>query len=246
QVSATDKDTGNNARLTFKLLEGRGQQQQQQQQQASKFGIFPNNGFLYLKEPLDRESADHHTLTVEVVDNGSPALSSTATVQVRVLDANDNDPMFEKPAFEFFVPEDAEKGRRVGTVSAHDKDAGSNAALRYSLVNANGSFQINPVTGEIFTKVSLDRETKSSYEVTAEVHDQGTPPRSHRAVVKVIVADVNDNAPVFVEPAETLVGVREEQPVGTELAQVQAVDADEGKNAEIFYEIVQGELRMDV
>lgn len=144
QVSATDKDTGNNARLTFKLLEGPGQQQ------ASKFGIFPNNGFLYLKEQLDRETADHHTLAVEVVDNGSPALSSTATVQVRVLDANDNDPMFEKPVFEFFVPEDAEKGRRVGTVSAHDKDAGSNAALRYSLVNANGSFQINPVTGEWF------------------------------------------------------------------------------------------------
>ncbi|KAG0421044.1 hypothetical protein HPB47_003051 [Ixodes persulcatus] len=227
QVSATDKDTGNNARLTFKLLEGPGQQQ------ASKFGIFPNNGFLYLKEQLDRETADHHTLAVEVVDNGSPALSSTATVQVRVLDANDNDPMFEKPAFEFFVPEDAEKGRRVGTVSAHDKDAGSNAALRYSLVNANGSFQINPVTGEIFTKVLLDRESKSSYEVTAEVHDQGTPPRFHRAIVKVVVADVNDNAPVFVEPAETLVGVREEQPVGTELAQVQAVDADEGKNADV-------------
>lgn len=94
--------------------------------------------------------------------------------------------------------------------------------------------------GEIFTKVLLDRESKSSYEVTAEVHDQGTPPRFHRAIVKVVVADVNDNAPVFVEPAETLVGVREEQPVGTELAQVQAVDADEGKNADVFYEIVQG------
>lgn len=136
-----DKDTGNNARLTFKILES-------SPQQASKFGIFPNNGFLYLKEPLDRETVDKHTLTVQVVDNGSPALTSTATVHVQVLDANDNDPKFEKPTFEFFVPENVEKGHRVGAISAHDKDAGNNAALRYLLVNANGNFQINPVTGE--------------------------------------------------------------------------------------------------
>lgn len=232
QVTAGDRDTGNNARLTFHLPDTA--------QQTGKFGIFPNSGFLYLKEMLDREAADQYALTVEVVDNGNPSLTATATVQIHVLDANDNDPKFDKTVFEFEVRENVEKGHHVGTLSAHDEDLGNNAALRYALVSTDESFQINPVTGEVFTKALLDRETKSTHELLADVHDQGSPPRFHRTTVRITVTDVNDNSPVFVEPIDTVVGVREEQPVGTELAQVQATDADEGRNADIVYEILQG------
>ncbi|XP_064481266.1 protein dachsous-like [Ornithodoros turicata] len=237
QVTATDKDTGNNARLTFRLSDA--------SQQSGKFSIFPNSGFLYIKEMLDREAVDHYALTVEAVDNGAPPLTATATVHVQVLDVNDNDPKFDLTVFEFEVRENVEKGHHVGTVSAHDKDLGNNAALRYTLVSANESFQVNPITGEISTKALLDRETKATHELVADVHDKGSPPRFHRATVRISVIDINDNSPVFVEPVDTVVGVREEQPVGTELAQVQATDADEGRNADIIYEIVQGGGRSD-
>lgn len=79
-----------------------------------------------------------------------------------------------------------------------------------------------PPPGEIVTRVSLDRELKAVYEVTAEVHDEGRPPRHAHATVRVLVTDVNDNSPTFIEPREPSVSVREEQPAGTEVLQVSA------------------------
>lgn len=137
QVNATDRDTGNNARLTFRLTA------------SSEFGIFPNSGLLYLREPLDRESCDLYWLSVVVVDNGSPAMSATASVEVHVLDANDNAPEFSTSALELIVPENVPAGHLVGRVQARDQDTGSNAVLRYSLLHANSSsFKIDPATGE--------------------------------------------------------------------------------------------------
>ncbi|XP_076362796.1 protein dachsous-like isoform X2 [Tachypleus tridentatus] len=228
QVSATDRDTGNNARLTYKLSSGN----------EKKFGIFPNNGYLYLKDTLDREDTDRYIITVLAVDNGIPPLSANATVLVRVLDANDNSPEFEERKFLFTVEENTERGKLVGTVTAADKDLGNNASLRYSLLLSNSSFQINPITGEIFTKSTLDRENVSSYELTTEVRDQGSPSRSSRAMVVIRVLDENDNHPVFVMPTDKIISVREEQPVGTEVVQVEAIDADEGENASITYAVI--------
>lgn len=88
--------------------------------------------------------------------------------------------------------------------------------------------------------MTLDRENRSKYELTAEVRDQGTPSRSDHAVVDIQVLDANDNPPKFVEPLESIIEVLEEQPLGTEVVQVIAEDADENENGEITYEIIQG------
>lgn len=89
--------------------------------------------------------------------------------------------------------------------------------------------------------MTLDRENRSKYELTAEVRDQGTPSRSDHAVVDIQILDANDNPPVFIEPVESVIEVLEEQPVGTEVVQVIAEDADQNENGVITYEIVQGE-----
>ncbi|XP_054709042.1 protein dachsous-like [Uloborus diversus] len=239
QVTATDMDTGNNARLTYKLSPST------EDDASRKFGIFPNSGFLYLKETLDREITDSYSLTVVASDNGNPPLSASTTVSVKVLDANDNDPEFVEESFIFSVRENSKQGQHVGTVSARDRDLGNNASLRYSLMNTNDSFQINPVTGEIFTTRILDRETRPKYELKAQVRDQGTPFRSDQATVDIKVLDLNDNSPVFVEPVDSMVEVLEEEPVGTEVVQIVAEDADQDENAAITYEIVQGKESTD-
>lgn len=229
QVSATDRDTGNNARLSFRLTA------------SGEFGIFPNSGLLYIREPLDREVCDLHWLSVVVVDNGSPAMSATASVEVHVLDANDNAPEFIATSLELAVPENLPAGHLVGQLQARDQDAGSNAVLRYSLLHANGSsFKIDPATGDVHSLATLDREVQASYEVLVQVQDQGTPALSSTARLRILVVDENDNAPVFVEPLDRLLSVREHQPAGSELVQVRAVDADEGPNGQVVYEIVPG------
>ena len=76
------------------------------------------------------------------------------------------------------------------------------------------------LTGEISTRVALDRELRAVYEVIVEVRDEGNPPRKARSTVRVLITDVNDNSPTFIEPRESSVSIREEQPAGTEVLQV--------------------------
>uniref|UniRef100_A0A182SHC2 Cadherin domain-containing protein n=1 Tax=Anopheles maculatus TaxID=74869 RepID=A0A182SHC2_9DIPT len=247
QVSATDADTGNNARLTYKILGEDHQRTGKSTQPASPdervaeiFGIFPNSGWIYLRTKLDREVKERYNITVIVSDNGVPTLTATAHVIVTILDANDNSPIFAKNLYEFEIEENMRRGAMIGTVSASDYDAGINAVVRYSLIPSNTSFQINPVSGEITTRDSLDRETKASYDLVVEARDQGTPYRSSRVSVQIQILDVNDNAPDIVDPQEDVVSVREEQPIGTEVVKVRAIDRDHGQNASISYSILKG------
>lgn len=94
--------------------------------------------------------------------------------------------------------------------------------------------------GEIITKEPLDRETKGVHELVLEARDQGTPSRAARVPLKITVLDVNDNSPEIVDPQGDVVSVREEQPPGTEVARVRALDTDLGENASVTYTILKG------
>ncbi|XP_063241640.1 protein dachsous [Bacillus rossius redtenbacheri] len=235
QVSAVDLDTGNNARLTYRLLPG-----DDNSSAAAVFGVSPNSGWVFLRRPLDREARDRYALRVLAADGGSPPGSATARVSVTVLDANDNDPAFSRAGYEFCVEENRPRGAWVGRVDASDPDLGPNGAVRYSLIPANSSFSIHPVTGEITTRAPLDRELRARHELVAEARDQGSPPRGARVAVSVRVADVNDNPPELVDPREDVVSVREEQPAGTEVVRLRAVDRDAGENATVTYSLLKG------
>ncbi|XP_070151025.1 protein dachsous isoform X3 [Polyergus mexicanus] len=227
QVTAVDLDTGNNARLSYRL------------HGSAAFRISSNTGWIYLAQNLDRETLDRHTLTVLATDNGSPAATASASVVVTVLDDNDNDPRFEKDFYGFELLENLSSGTLVGSVSATDLDLGKNSLLRYAVVQANSSFTVDPDTGEITTREPLDRETKDVHELVLEARDQGTPSRAARVPLKITVLDVNDNSPEIVDPQGDVVSVREEQPPGTEVARVRALDTDLGENASVTYSILK-------
>lgn len=142
---AVDLDTGNNARLTYRLLSINNSRNIDS---SNIFGIFPNSGWIYLRSNLDRELEDHYVLTVAATDNGTPSETATTRVSVVVLDANDNDPVFARDFYEFYVEENQMRGALVGSVKASDKDAGQNSAIRYSLSPRNASFHVDPLTGE--------------------------------------------------------------------------------------------------
>lgn len=112
------------------------------------FGIFPNSGWIYLRGTLDRETRDRYDLTVLASDNGTPSATATARVIVNVMDSNDNEPKFLRSAYEFTVEENLRRGAVVGVIQAKDADLDVNAAIRYSLIPSNTSFQINPISGE--------------------------------------------------------------------------------------------------
>lgn len=162
-MTAVDLDTGNNARLTYRIVGGNQnfQQQHSTTNQTAKatnnsddaselFGIFPNNGWIYLRAALDRETRDRYDITVVVSDNGTPSATATTHVIVNVADSNDNDPQFTRDSYEFSVEENLRRGAIIGIISATDADLDLNAALRYNLIPSNTSFQINPMTGKNF------------------------------------------------------------------------------------------------
>jgi hypothetical protein len=90
--------------------------------------------------------------------------------------------------------------------------------------------------------VSLDREVTSRFSFYVMATDSGAPSLSGTALVVVTVQDVNDNRPLFTggQDGGYVFEVVENQPSGTVVAQVAALDADSGANGEVLYGIEAG------
>lgn len=86
----------------------------------------------------------------------------------------------------------------------------------------------------------MDREVKAFYDLVGEAKDQGVPPKSARVKIKIKINDLNDNSPEIIDPQGDVVSVREEQPIGTEVAKIRAIDTDSGPNSTITYSILKG------
>ncbi len=185
-----------------------------------------------------------YTLAITARDNGIPQKSDTTYVEVNVNDVNDNAPQFLSPRYQGGVSEDAPPFTSVLQISATDRDAHANGRVQYTFQNGedgDGDFTIEPTSGIVRTVRRLDRESVPFYELTAFAVDRGVPPQRTPVHVQVSVMDVNDNAPVF--PADDFeVLVKENSAVGSVVAQITATDPDEGPNAQIMYQIVEGNI----
>lgn len=232
-ISATDDDVGENARITY-LLEDN----------IPQFRIDSSTGAITLQAELDYEDQMTYTLAITAKDNGIPQKSDTTYVEVNVNDVNDNAPQFLSPRYQGSVSEDAPPYTSVLQISATDRDAHANGRVQYTFQNGedgDGDFTIEPTSGILRTVRRLDRESVPFYELTAYAVDRGVPPQRTPVHIQVTVLDVNDNAPVF--PADDFeVLVKENSAVGSVVAQITATDPDEGANAQIMYQIVEGNI----
>ncbi len=230
KVQATDRDVGENARITYSMDEN------------EAFYINPATGDIIVKDELDRESTGGYALSVTATDHGRPPMSDTADIELTIEDVNDNDPVFKQEIYNARVPEDALVGTSIVTISATDKDIGLNGRVRYTFEGGNsggGDFVIDPTVGVIRTDRPLDREKISHYELIAYAVDRGTPERSTSVVINIELEDVNDNRPQF-ESQHIDLYIMENSPIGSTVDTIIAVDPDEGVNAEVEYSIVGG------
>lgn len=232
-ISATDDDVGENARITYFLEDN-----------IPQFRIDSATGAITLQAELDYEDQMTYTLAITAKDNGIPQKSDTTYVEVNVNDVNDNAPQFLSPRYQGTVSEDAPPFTSVLQISATDRDAHANGRVQYTFQNGedgDGDFTIEPTSGIVRTVRRLDRESVPFYELTAYAVDRGVPAQRTPVHIQVTVRDVNDNAPVF--PADDFeVLVKENSAVGSVVAQITATDPDEGANAQIMYQIVEGNI----
>lgn len=118
-------------------------------------------------------------------------------------------------------------GFSVLRVTATDADSGLNKQLDYRIEGGGQDrFLIDAATGVIrVANLSIDREERDVYRLTVVAVDQGTPALSGTATVSIIIDDVNDCRPEFVNPIQT-VSVPESAAPGTVVAEVTAIDRD--------------------
>ena len=193
---------------------------------------------------LDREHQRQFDLQVTCWDGGRPALSSAARVPIRVLDANDNAPHFSSTTYTARLTENNSPGVEVLRVVAADADEGLNAELHYVLAEGvpDAVFDVNRADGRVRALASVDRERYSSFSFAVYAVDHGTPSLTGTALVVINVDDVNDEFPVFVRDRYEIV-VDENQPEGTDVGSVFAVDGDvASSNGAVRYSIVGAEL----
>ncbi|XP_034546155.1 protocadherin beta-16-like [Notolabrus celidotus] len=189
---------------------------------------------MVLQKPLDREKQEHISLLLTAVDGGEPQMSGTMQIFVHVLDVNDNAPTFAKPLYRAKIPEDAPKSTSVTTVSASDKDIGSNGEVSYLITPSKRVFtqlfKMNSNTGEIILVGELDYEKAKSYQIDIEVVDSGGLSDSAKVIVDVI--DINDNHPHIKIPSKSD-SILEDSPPNTVIAMFSVNDPDSENNGEV-------------
>ncbi|XP_029359676.1 protocadherin-18a isoform X3 [Echeneis naucrates] len=161
-------------------------------------------------------------------------------VEVEVLDINDNTPQFARAVIPIEISESAAVGARIPLDSATDPDVGENSLYTYAL-EPSSFFKIDIQSrtdgakyAELVVLRELDREVRSSYELQYTASDRGVPPRTGSTLLRISVADSNDNSPIF-DKSSYVINLPENAPVGTLLIDLNATDADEGTNAKIVY-----------
>ncbi|XP_022537404.2 protocadherin-10a isoform X2 [Astyanax mexicanus] len=253
-LSVSDKDSGENGQVSCELLGD----------DAAPFKLKPSfrNYYTVVTDgQLDREVADSYTLTVVARDGGTPPLSTSKSVRVRVSDENDNAPRFTQPAYDVHVSENNVPGAYIYAVSALDPDLGANARVTYAIeereiqgMSVLTYVSVNSDNGYLYALRSFDYEQIREFSFIVSARDSGDERQlADNATVRVVVVDQNDNVPSIIAPAAQNGTALERLPRTAEpgylVTRVIATDADDGENARLSYSIIHGNelgmFRMD-
>uniref|UniRef100_A0A8B9JG59 Cadherin domain-containing protein n=1 Tax=Astyanax mexicanus TaxID=7994 RepID=A0A8B9JG59_ASTMX len=241
-VTAHDSDIGENAQVSYTLIDGDSSRTPHFSLDVQSYGEQSVSAELVLQKPLDREKQSIVKLKLTAVDGGKPAKSATMDIIVNVLDINDNNPVFSKPLYKIKVKENLPFGTKIITVAATDSDEGTNGEIMYSLVEQDGNsasrlFSINEVNGEISVKGNIDYEENPAIELRIQAQDKSSSPRLTLCKVLIEVEDVNDNAP---EILVTLLrsSISEDIKPGADVALITVTDKDDGENGKVDCKIV--------
>ncbi|KAM9633651.1 desmoglein-2 [Trichechus inunguis] len=193
-----------------------------------------DTGELNITSILDREETPFFLLTGYALDAYGNNLEKPLELRIKVLDINDNEPVFTQEVFVGAVEELLARDTLVMKISATDADEPNtvNSKISYRIVSQEPAsfpvFYVKTDTGEIYTSITLDREEHSSYTLTVEARDgngQITSRPAKQAQVQIQILDVNDNIPVVEN--EMYEGSVQENRANVEVVRIKVFDADE-------------------
>eukprot|EP00079_Xenopus_tropicalis_P037367 XP_017951138.1 PREDICTED: cadherin-23-like [Xenopus tropicalis] len=222
---------------------------------SPQFRINARSGEITTTTLLDREAKSEYILIIRAVDGGVGPNQKIgiATVNITLLDINDNAPQWKDEPYLINLAEMTPPDSDVTTVVAIDPDLAENGTLVYSISPLNKFYTLNSTTGKIRTTgVVLDRENPNPVEaemmrkIVISVTDRGRPPlrATSSATVSVNLLDLNDNDPTF-QNLPFIAEILEGTATGASVFQVVAIDLDEGLNGQVTYRMPVGIPQMD-
>nr|XP_055033295.1 protocadherin alpha-3-like isoform X5 [Misgurnus anguillicaudatus] len=192
-LSANDPDLDENSKTTYGLLD----QSQKSAFAYSAISINSDSGDIHTLQSFNYEEIKTFQFKVQATDSGVPPLSSNVTVNVFILDENDNSPGILAPYSEHGsvntenIPYSAEAGYFVAKIRAVDADSGYNALLSYQVSEPKGNnlFRIGTSSGEIRTKRRMSDNDLKTHPLVILVCDNGEPSLSATVSIDVVVVE---------------------------------------------------------
>ncbi|KAM9740541.1 protocadherin alpha-8-like isoform 11-T11 [Menidia menidia] len=190
-VSAVDADVDRNGQVSYSFL------QSSSLPSSTMVNINSETGDIVSLQSFNYEELKTFQFKVQATDSGVPPLSSNVTVNVFILDENDNSPTILAPYSEHgsvnseSIPYSAEAGYFVAKIRAVDADSGYNALLSYHLSEPKGNnlFRIGTSTGEIRTKRRMSDNDLKTHPLVVLVSDNGEPSLSATVSIDVVVLE---------------------------------------------------------
>ncbi|XP_028314886.1 protocadherin alpha-3-like [Gouania willdenowi] len=200
--------------------------------------------FLVLQRHLDREQKSNHGLILTAIDGGTPPRSANLSIKIRVLDINDNRPVFSQEVYTIILQENAAIETLVIKVNATDLDAGANGDVEYAFsrdINPNvlQLFSLDKIKGEIRVRGKIDYETADVYKLDVQASDMGQPPMTSDCRVIIKILDVNDNKPE-IDVTSISSSLSEDSKPGTVVALISVTDNDSGLNGKVVCRLNEG------
>ncbi|XP_068133838.1 protocadherin gamma-C5-like isoform X21 [Hyperolius riggenbachi] len=192
---------------------------------------------LILEKVLDREEKSEHHLILTAIDGGEQARSGSCHITIKVLDINDNPPVFNQSLYKVKLKENLPLKSVVFSLNATDLDEGANGEIQYyfdshTFESSRQLFDLNQLSGEIFVIGNVDYEEAHLHQLSIKAEDKGLPRLVGNCLVQVEIEDVNDNAPEM-SYISLINEIPENTALGTAVGYINVRDKDSGKNGEI-------------
>ncbi|GFY53896.1 neural-cadherin [Trichonephila inaurata madagascariensis] len=239
RVAASDEDADNNGVVVYSIYP-------RTVEDDGYFEINKESGWIRLKKALDREQ---YYLRAEATDKGTPPLKSSVNVIIEVVDRKNNPPIWDQPIYgPIFVKENIQPGQKIAALKARS-GIPDNPRVFYTIIkggteqtNGKDTFYLTQYTEDdetwagIYVNYVLDYEIVQQYNLTVRVENNGDQQLASEATVYILLTDVNDEIPLFVEQEQET--VLEGMPIGTKVTQIRAVDKDGTyPNNKVYYSI---------
>ncbi|XP_051547424.1 protocadherin-8-like isoform X2 [Myxocyprinus asiaticus] len=200
-VVARDLDLGQNSKVSYKLVDT-----YIMGSPVSTFvSLDPATGSIYALRSFNYEVHKQLELRIQASDGGSPQLHGSATINLKIVDQNDNAPFITQPVLNngsavVLLPKDSPAGYVITQIHARDADEGVNAELSFKIFEGDTSmFSINRATGEIYLNQELNYEVIDNLRVSVTISDNGRPSLTTTATIQfsIIVGPLPSDRNIF-------------------------------------------------